>query len=384
MKYFIPSYEQALKIVKSNPEMTFYKTEHTVDGYSIHTFSYKLAWYKEFINPVDGEDWTAHEMRGLTFVFDKDGSLYNRHILLNKFWNVNQNEETLLSNLIDKEVKAIHDKLDGSIASFVRLPNGKVYGKSKASFSSDQSIQMTELYNSDSNIKRFVDWSLDNNLVAIFEYVSPLNKIVLDYDKSKLVLLKLRNNLTGEYIDISSLDENILSGIELAKTEESISLDKLLEISESLEGKEGWVVQFSDGYIVKIKTKWYFSRHRLLTESLNRENDVIELIVNEKIDDVVSQLGDTEVDVAKKEWISAIQVKVNKYLSNKIADVNRKFKDYDENRLAFVLKYKKDEDFSLLMKLADGKDAYDTVSEFLLNKTKHLMAAKKFLEKEKI
>lgn len=384
MEYFIPSYEQALKIVKSNPEMTFYKTEHTVDGYSIHTFSYKLAWYKEFINPVKDENWTAHEMRGLTFVFDKDGSLFNRYILLNKFWNINQNDETLLSNLSGREIKSIHDKLDGSIASFVKLPNGKVYGKSKASFSSDQSIQMTDLYNRNKDIKRFVDWSLDNNLVAIFEYVSPSNKIVLDYAESKLVLLKLRNNSTGEYIDISSLDDSVLMGIEVAKSEELMCLDKLVELSETLEDREGWVVQFNDDYIVKIKTKWYFSRHRLLTESLNRENDVIELIVNEKIDDVISQLGDSEVDIAKKEWISSIQSIVNNWISTKLLILNEKFKDYDGNRLAFVLKYRKDVDFSLLMKMSDGKDNYTIVAEYLLQKTKHLMAAKKFLEKENI
>ena len=176
MKYFIPTYEQAVKMVESNPIMTFYRTIHNVDEYEIHIFNYKLAWFKEFISPVAGEDWTAYEVRGLSFIFNKDGSLFNRHILLNKFWNINQNEDTFLSNLKDKKVKYLSNKLDGSIASFVRLPNGRVIGKSKASFESEQAVEINNLYNTNNKLSKFVDWTLDNNLVAIFEYESPTNK----------------------------------------------------------------------------------------------------------------------------------------------------------------------------------------------------------------
>lgn len=394
MKYFIPTYEQAVKMVESNPIMTFYRTIHNVDEYEIHIFNYKLAWFKEFISPVAGEDWTAYEVRGLSFIFNKDGSLFNRHILLNKFWNINQNEDTFLSNLKDKKVKYLSNKLDGSIASFVRLPNGRVIGKSKASFESEQAVEINNLYNTNNKLSKFVDWTLDNNLVAIFEYESPSNKIVLDYTESKLILLKLRDNATGEYVNIYSLDKKLIDGIELAELEPTSTLEDLVELSKTITDKEGWVIQFEDDTFVKQKTDWYFKRHRLLTEQLNRENDVIKLILDDQIDDVVSQLGESEVDIAKKKWIENIQVAVNGYLSTKIESVELKLKLYNdlkENtiikngtdkdyRKIFAIKYGKTKDFSIVMNILNGKETFTVVKEYVSKETKDLMKAKKFLK----
>ena len=83
-------------------------------------------------------------------------------------------------------MKYINNKEDGSISSFVKLPNGKILGKSKMSFESDQAIGMNRIYNKNKDVKSFVDWTLDNDIIAIFEYVSPTNKIVLNYTKEDM------------------------------------------------------------------------------------------------------------------------------------------------------------------------------------------------------
>ncbi len=107
------------------------------------------------------------------------------------------------------------------------------------------------------------------------------------------------------------------------------------------------------------------------------------MILNEKIDDVISQLGDSEVDVAKKDWVLNIQSKVNMYISLKIVSLNKKIKDFTGDKKSFVLNYHTDKEFSLLMKLCDGKDVYDVVKNDVFRKTKALVIAKEFLEKIK-
>jgi hypothetical protein len=43
---------------------------------------------------------------------------------------------------------------------------------------------------------------LDNGIDATFEYVSPMNRIVLRHLQEELILLRMRDNKTGEYLDL--------------------------------------------------------------------------------------------------------------------------------------------------------------------------------------
>ena len=133
------------------------------------------------------------------------------------------------------KIKYVNNKEDGSVASFIKLPNGNVYGKSKMSFESEQALGITKIYKNNEIIKSFVDYTLDNNLVAIFEYVAPHNRIVLRYNEEELILLKVRDNLTGKHIDLKDLDYD-LSGIRIAPFME-YTLDKLIELCEVEENK---------------------------------------------------------------------------------------------------------------------------------------------------
>jgi len=58
-----------------------------------------------------------------------------------------------------------------------------------------------------------------------------------------------------------------------------------------IEGSEGVIVAWPDGHRVKLKGDWYITRHRAKDQIL-RENGVIELVLNEKIDDVKPILPD--------------------------------------------------------------------------------------------
>ena len=171
--FYLPDYNECLEICEKS-EGIFYESKSNIDGYDISMFNYRLTTYNDFFN------YNAFELRGLTFVFNTDGSVYKRFLLMEKFFNVNENESTLFDTIKDKKVKSVYLKEDGSIISFIELPNGKIIAKSKMSFESDQAIMAQNLFETNLKINAFVKDSLSKDLSAVFEYVGPMNRVVVE------------------------------------------------------------------------------------------------------------------------------------------------------------------------------------------------------------
>ena len=329
-------------------------------------------------------------MRGICFAFNEDGSLFKRYLLLHKFFNLNQIEETLYSNIKDFKITGISNKEDGSIASFVRLPNGKVLGKSKMSFESDQAVGMNRIYKNNKDLRSFVDWSLDNDIVAVFEYVAPTNRIVLRYTDEELILLRLRDNKTGHYLDINdNLDR--LGSIKVAKFEENNTLDELIDLANTVEDKEGWIVQFEKDHLIdflKIKTSWYCERHGLLTNDLYRENILVGYILDDKIDDILGQIPEDELEAHKR--IEKMIAVIKHSVSEKVNDILKSHElflaeddgsDISIVKKNYALKYcKKDANFGYVMGVVNGKDVYDLTIDWVRDQTKKLNISRDFLK----
>ena len=374
--YFLPTYEEAREICDKYDNFIFYESKHSVNGYNVSIFNYRLASYNDFINPIpDKPQIKSHEMRGLTFVFNSDGSLYKRYLLLDKFFNIDQTPCSMYSIVKEFKIKNIFNKEDGSIASFIMLPNGEIRGRSKASFESDQAIQIQKIYDEDVNLQRFVRWSLENDIVPIFEYVSPKNRIVLPYANTKLILLRMRDNNTGEYLDINDFSDK-LDGISVVESEDGHTLDDLINLKKISTDKEGWIVQFDNGKMAKIKTDWYIDRHRLFTEDLNRENTLIGMILNDTIDDILPQ-----VDDIKKSEINEIIDKINNYMKNISSDVDDLLSTYNGSKKDFALANSKNPLFPIAIDVINGKDKVDLIKSKIKSQTKDLMDARKFLDK---
>ena len=382
--YNLLSYNEALALTLGK-DAPFYESKLVVDGYNVSIFNYRLAMYSDFI------DNKAFEMRGLTFIFNEDGSLFKRYLLLHKFFNLNQVPESQYSLVSDYVIKSIYNKEDGSVASFIRLPNGNIVGKSKMSFESEQALGMNRLYNSNSDLKRFVDWSLDNDLVAVFEYVAPTNRIVLKYSDEELILLRLRDNNTGEYLDLSKYSDKIGS-IKVAPSDVG-TLDELVELSHSFEDKEGWIIEFTNGLFIKIKTAWYCELHGLLTDDLYREHILVNYILDEKIDDVLGQIPEKEVDAHER--IDKIINVVKHAVAEKVADILKSYdlfleggvgRDWEGElrlqlmRKTFALKYRKDKNFAYVMSLSKGRDVYDLAKDWVSDQNRKLLVSRSFLK----
>jgi len=380
---YIPTYEEAVEICEVNKN--FYENTHEVNGYKVSTFNYRIAGYEDFINPLpDKPNVNARELRGLTFIFNEDGSLYKKYLHLQKFWNINQVEETFYQNIKDYKIVGVADKLDGSLVTFVKFPNGDVLSKTQNSFDNEQTEVVNKLYKDNESIQNFIKWCEKKNYVALFEYVSFMNKIVLDYDEPQLILLRVRDNDTGEYIEFKNLKD--LGEIPIAESEEFDNLEDIIELAKNIEDKEGWVITLQDENgqytMVKQKTDWYFIRHRL-NDKVERENDIIELILDNTIDDILSQL-DPERDASKIKFINDITKVVSDWVNGRVIEVQELVDKFDGDIRDFAIRYKKDKNFGMAMMVVRGYDTnvFNIVKEFLKKNTNKLEQARSFIKRK--
>lgn len=377
--YFLPSYVECRKICDVNDNFLFYESKTKIDGFDVSIFNYRLSQYNDFMNPLkDNSEINALELRGLTFIFNSDGTLYKRYLLLDKFFNLEQTPCSMYSVVKDYKIKNIYNKEDGSIASFVRLPNGKVLGRSKTSFQSDQAIEIQKIYEKDGQVKQFVDFCMDEDIVPIFEFVSPQNRIVVPYANTELILLRMRDNKTGEYLNINEFAHK-LDGISVAASDDGKTLEDLVNLKNVTEGKEGWIIQFENGKMIKLKTQWYIDRHRLFTEDLNRENTLIGLIVDETIDDVLAQL---EEPTKKAEIERTIEI-VNKEIARMSHQVDELMLNYKGDRKDFAIQFNKHPLFPIAMGIISGKDKVDLIKQRIKIDTKNLMQGREWMKKAK-
>ena len=386
--HYLPTYEDCVEMC-AKEDAPFYESKFVIDGYNISIFNYRLAQYKDFVTPLEKRpDVKAYEMRGLTFVFNEDGSLFRRFLLLEKFFNLNQVPEAMYSIVKDYKIKFINNKEDGSIASFIKLPNGKVLGKSKMGFDNEQSNGINRIYRTRTDVKTFVDWCLNNDITSIYEYVSPANRIVLRYLEEDLILLRMRDNTTGKHLDIKNYLDKI-GTIRIAPFEDdNKDLDSLIEVIAKEVDKEGVIVQAEDkwgkDFFFKLKTPWYCERHGLLTNDIYREHIIIGYILDDKIDDILGQIPEDEKEAHLR--INKIIQIVKRSIDQKVDDINKSYQvylDMGSNNKEYALKYyKREPNFGYVMSLAKGSDIYEVAKDWLRDNTKRLMMAREFLKEK--
>jgi T4 RnlA family RNA ligase len=268
------------------------------------------------------------------------------------------------------------------------LPNGKVLGKSKMGFDNEQANGINRIYKSRTDVKTFVDWCLQNGITAIFEYVSPANRIVLRYLDEDLILLRMRDNTTGKHLDIKNYLDKV-GTIRIAPFEDDYKdLNSLIEVNATQVDKEGVIVQaedkFGKDFFFKIKTPWYMERHGLLTNDIYREHIIIGYILDDKIDDILGQIPEDEKEAHER--IEKIIAIVKKVIDEKVQDIKKSYGvylDMGSNNKEYALKYyKKEPNFGYVMQMAKGQDPYELAKDWLRDKTKRLMIARDFLKEK--
>jgi RNA ligase len=292
------------------------------------------------------------ECRGITF--DRDGKIVSRP--LHKFFNLAERDEVLPQNLDWDSVTAVFDKMDGSMIT-AGVFHGEVFVKSKKSFESDVAVAALAYIRANQKYYDFIKHCADLDLTPIFEYTSPNNRIVLRYDDEKMTLLHVRHNITGEYhtpAESAALAQSFDIPVNVPLFGKGFDLAELLTSLNTVEGIEGYVIQFSNGEMVKVKTRWYVNLHHAVT--FVRERDIARLVLSEKIDDYIAfvALNAPDADLSHIHRINDTIKGEIEGIKKDVADILAQHQGVDFKTLATThLGHKY---FSFIMTTARGKE----------------------------
>lgn len=250
------------------------------DGYTVIDYTYTAL--DTFDHPV------RIECRGLKFA--PDGKLIARP--LSKFFNIGERADTQ-PNLIDfAQPHWILPKLDGSMIHPC-IVNGDLRLMTRMGWTT------TAMACEALHLDRVSEWcrmALDAGHTPIFEWISPSNRIVIRYPDSKLVLLAVRETVSGLYLDPATVRANALrAGLDVVDTVPSWGGDtrSFLEHVAPIKDAEGFIVRFAHGRWLKVKADDYVLKHKA-KDSIVREKNVIAFILNDALDDVMPLLSEAD------------------------------------------------------------------------------------------
>ena len=294
--------------------------------------SYKVIDYK-YTNPdTFGKIGTLtsdirRECRGI--IFDSDGNLIRRPF--HKFFNLNEKPSEKLNT--DLNHKVLH-KYDGSMIAPFRVDGHVRLGTMLGI--TDISNQAEEFMADNKRFWEFVEICTLSGNTPIFEWCSRMNRVVLDYEEPKLVLLAIRKNTSGKYVNFKEVQSIAQSwDLECAIEQEAWSVDQ--------KDTEGVVLLFDSGKMLKVKTDWYVELHKVVSQ-IDKDHKVAQLILDNKMDDIIAKLEGFHMERINKysdEFYKLFHNKVEK-LEEIVGEAKRLYGD-DRKQIAlnFVPKYPK-------------------------------------------
>ena len=293
----------------------------------------------------------ALECRGITF--DKFGAVVSRP--LHKFFNVGEKEETQPHKLLGRtDIAAVFEKLDGSMIA-TAFVDGELLWRSKKSFNSEV-VKLAKEHLArpeNASISRFAHEVASQGLTAIFELTHPKARIVVAQDQPQLRLLHVRDNLSGAYVMLDRQHPvHDLIAEHAVPRFDGLTMPELMASLETMTDCEGYVVQFANGDMVKIKCPWYLRLHRSLTRL--RERDIAELALAEKLDDLKSTLAEVGFDLT---GVNEVETKLRNILATYLAEVDSLYeKNSHLSQKDFAILFKEHPLFGMLMQRYTGRE----------------------------
>lgn len=296
--------------------------------------------HRVFLSTTEWKYPNALDCRGI--VLDANGNVVCRPV--EKFFNWGENEFTL--NLNADDIDEIYLKEDGSLMSAFWWDNSlRLKTKNDLNIESPF-IKLAQKFLEDhSDFSNFLESVCKmGNTVNMELCVGEDDRIILSessdpdfesrpydigqtvkYSKTKLVILNIRKNETGEYLDLAKYKESLCNENYWVQTYKGLNLDMLRNVKDI----EGFVVRlkpsknFPYGQLVKIKTEWYLMERKLQADSLNNL-EILQLIKDEKIDDIkprADQSALTKIAIVeekfKKQWKHLTEAAKEFYNKNK-------------------------------------------------------------------
>jgi len=269
---------------------------------------------------ISSDEWdlraiVRRECRGIAFHTDT-GLIVSRPF--HKFFNVGERDDMTHYELDFRRPHIVMDKVDGSMIRPIPTVGGLRWG-TKMGITDTAMLAETWLVNN-SQYASLAHHCIAQDLTPLFEYVSPENRVVVDYGERNMTLLAVRNVVTGEYLAQTLLNDlGARFGIPVVKVYDPVEGDPTIYIDAvrgSDELDEGIVVAFPDGQRAKVKTDTYSILHKV-KEAGRTERTMVTAILDGKIDDLLPMLPE---DAAKR---------VLDYVSRFYTAVERLSKDID-------------------------------------------------------
>jgi RNA ligase len=262
------------------------------EGYTVINYVVAMADTFNMTGPDDLTGAMRRECRGL--IFDRDGVLMSRPF--HKFFNVNERTETQTHEIDMSQPHVIMEKMDGSMIRPI-LVDGYLRLATKMGVTNVAMEAEAWLAAQGSEYKEWLRAYMDNGYTPIFEWVSPFNQIVLAYEIEDLVLLAIRDNVTGEYIDLAEELTEVRCPFNVVRSYGSMEGNILEYIARQrgAEGREGDVIRFADGHMLKVKNDWYVRIHKTI-DRITFDRNIVDFIINEEVDDVIPMLPTAQVE----------------------------------------------------------------------------------------
>ena len=303
----------------------------------------------DMTGPDDLGGAIRRECRGL--IFDTDGNIMSRPF--HKFFNVNEREETQTHAVDMSQPHAIMEKMDGSMIRPI-LVDGYLRLATKMGVTNVAMDAEPWLAAQDPSLKEWLRQCVEDSVTPLFEWVSRSNQIVIDYAEEDLVYLGTRDNVTGRYVMDTSCPFTVVP--QYGSVEGNIA-DYVARQSQA-EGREGDIIRFADGHMLKIKNDWYVRIHKAL-DRVRFDRNIVALILHEEMDDVVPLMP---ADVVRRvrqfeiDFWNAFSIKQNRLYGLRIAASQ----SYDDDRkriaLEFIPTLERKEDAQFIFRMLDGHD----------------------------
>lgn len=298
------------------------------------------------------------EARGITF--GPTGELIS--LPFHKFFNLGEREDTQESCLHRRQLNFMA-KVDGSMIT-PALIGKAIRLKTKKSFFSDVAISANR--DMPPFIEKFCRDMLSQNLCPIFEYTHPDHKVVIDYGvEPRFTLLAVRNMADGKYIKPMDFKELARAhDIPYAKDSWGMTDGQI----KSITGIEGFVLTDDQDarFRVKVKTDWYLQRHRMLDV---RERDIAKLHLTDKLDDMVAEMKEAQVDMQR---VGEIVSKLNAVYSDMRKQVEEVARGVTgvvgKDRAEMVFQRADPHVVPMVFKFAEGKEdrALEMIREYMI------------------
>jgi RNA ligase len=287
---FLVDYGPVLSAIKGLDEFVIARRDgYSVINYVVQTPETFSATHDSMIVDAAGvyhPKWVyLRECRGL--IFDGSGKLISRPF--HKFFNLNEKEETQI-NAINFQNIFIQDKMDGSMIRPV-IVNSHLRLATKMGITEVSMQAETWLASRNPEYQEWVYHQYKLGYTPLFEWIGPNNKIVVDYTEEELVLLAIRDNLTGMYLDISEVEcpFKICPSYTAPKDIKSFVEEKSKET-----GCEGYIINFLDGHKLKIKNDWYVRIHKV-KDRIRTDRHILSLMLNNELDDLLPFLDNQDL-----------------------------------------------------------------------------------------